>query len=30
MSAMIFMAIGKFVRYWIVATAANAVAATIG
>jgi len=29
-SAMIFMAIGKFVRYWIVATAANAVAATIG
>lgn len=31
MSAMIFMAIGKFARYWIVATAANAVvAATIG
>ena len=29
-SAMIFMAIGKFARYWIVATAANAVAATIG
>lgn len=28
--AMTFMAIGKFVRYWIVATAANAVAATIG
>lgn len=27
--AMIFMAIGKFARYWIVATAANSVAATI-
>lgn len=29
-SAMIFMALGKFVRYWIVATATHAVAATIG
>lgn len=27
--AMFFMAIGKFARYWIVATAANSVAATI-
>lgn len=29
-SAMIFMAVGKFARYWIVAAAANTVAATIG
>ena len=28
--AMIFMAIGKFARYWIVATAANSITATIG